>query len=300
MRDLLTPLASLTLIAVLSPHLAAQDDLGGVTEKHVMVPMRDGKKLSTYLYFPQGQGPVAGPLRAALRRPPRRRDTQGVRPPGRGRLRRRRAELPRHAPVGGHLGRLPRPGLGRAEGRLRHRRVAGEAAVVHGQGRHLRQLAGRLRPELPRRHPAAAPRLPVHDRHRPEPVPRGLSHRRHDPARALQADGRRLPRPGGQPPAAARSGSRHPTYDDYWAEEDCTRHFDKMNVPCFTVGSWYDFMCVGSVESFIGRQHKGGPELARQAATPDRPLAARPVQGDEQGRRADLSRRTRSSPWKRT
>jgi putative CocE/NonD family hydrolase len=30
-------------------------------------------------------------------------------------------------------------------------------------------------------------------------------------------------------------------------------------VPCFTVGSWYDFMCVGSVESFRGRQHKGGP-----------------------------------------
>src|SRR5262249_2898732 len=28
--------------------------------------------------------------------------------------------------------------------------------------------------------------------------------------------------------------------------------------PCFTVGSWYDYMCVGSVESFVGRQHKGG------------------------------------------
>ena len=32
-------------------------DLGTVTEKHVMVPMRDGKKLSDYLYFPQGKGP---------------------------------------------------------------------------------------------------------------------------------------------------------------------------------------------------------------------------------------------------
>ncbi len=51
----------------------------------------------------------------------------------------------------------------------------------------------------------------------------------------------------------------HPTYDDYWRQEDCTLHFDKMNVPCFTVGSWYDYMCVGSVESFIGRQHRGGP-----------------------------------------
>ncbi|HEX5499980.1 MAG TPA: CocE/NonD family hydrolase, partial [Thermomicrobiales bacterium] len=51
----------------------------------------------------------------------------------------------------------------------------------------------------------------------------------------------------------------HPTYDAYWADEDCTRRFDKMNVPCFTVGSWYDYMCVGSVQSFIGRQHRGGP-----------------------------------------
>jgi putative CocE/NonD family hydrolase len=32
-----------------------------------------------------------------------------------------------------------------------------------------------------------------------------------------------------------------------------------MNVPCFTIGSWYDFMCQGSVDSFIGRQHRGGP-----------------------------------------
>ena len=51
---------------------------------------------------------------------------------------------------------------------------------------------------------------------------------------------------------------QHPTYDAYWADENCALHFDKMNVPCFTVGSWYDFMCQGSVASFIGRQHHGG------------------------------------------
>lgn len=50
----------------------------------------------------------------------------------------------------------------------------------------------------------------------------------------------------------------HPTYDEYWQQEDCTRHFDKMNVPAFTLGSWFDFMNDGSVESYIGRQHKGG------------------------------------------
>ncbi|MBM84180.1 MAG: acylase, partial [Planctomycetaceae bacterium] len=50
----------------------------------------------------------------------------------------------------------------------------------------------------------------------------------------------------------------HPNYDDYWRDEDCSLHFDKMNVPCFTIGSWYDFMNQGSVASFIGRQHSGG------------------------------------------
>ena len=32
-------------------------DLGKVAEKHVMIPMRDGKHLSAYVYFPKGKGP---------------------------------------------------------------------------------------------------------------------------------------------------------------------------------------------------------------------------------------------------
>src|SRR5260370_30632427 len=31
-----------------------------------------------------------------------------------------------------------------------------------------------------------------------------------------------------------------------------------MDVPCFTVGMWYDFMDTGSIESYVGRQHHGG------------------------------------------
>lgn len=50
----------------------------------------------------------------------------------------------------------------------------------------------------------------------------------------------------------------HPHYDDYWKAEDCTLHFDRMNVPCFTIGSWYDFMNQGSIASYRGRQHAGG------------------------------------------
>src|SRR5882757_9730921 len=53
--------SSLVLALLLSPVVArAADepvDLGTVTEKHEMIPMRDDKKLSTYLYFPEGKGP---------------------------------------------------------------------------------------------------------------------------------------------------------------------------------------------------------------------------------------------------
>ncbi len=52
---------------------------------------------------------------------------------------------------------------------------------------------------------------------------------------------------------------QHPDYDDYWRAEDCSLHFEKMNVPCFTIGSWYDFMVQGSIMSFQGRQHRSGP-----------------------------------------
>ena len=52
---------------------------------------------------------------------------------------------------------------------------------------------------------------------------------------------------------------QHPTFDDYWKQEDCSRHFDKMDVPCFTIGSWFDFMNIGSIESYRGRQHRAGP-----------------------------------------
>ncbi|TXT30496.1 MAG: hypothetical protein FD138_2283, partial [Planctomycetota bacterium] len=67
---------------------------------------------------------------------------------------------------------------------------------------------------------------------------------------------------------------QHPTFDDYWKQEDCSRHFDKMDVPCFTIGSWFDFMNIGSIESYRGRQHRAGPNS----------------RGKQQSQRADLPR----------
>lgn len=58
--------------------------------------------------------------------------------------------------------------------------------------------------------------------------------------------------------ALLKEWDQHPNYDDYWRDEDASLHFDKMNLPCFTIGSWFDFMCQGSVASFIGRNQHGG------------------------------------------
>src|SRR5262245_52674853 len=51
---------SLLTLFFVAPAFAAQPqkvDLGTVTEKHEMVPMRDGVKLSVYLFVPEGKGP---------------------------------------------------------------------------------------------------------------------------------------------------------------------------------------------------------------------------------------------------
>lgn len=50
-------LAGFLLALTASPKAIAQVELGNVTEKHVMIPMRDGTRLSAYLYFPAGKGP---------------------------------------------------------------------------------------------------------------------------------------------------------------------------------------------------------------------------------------------------
>src|SRR5687768_16123799 len=51
--NLYSPLA---LMLVASIAFGQEPDLGGITERHQLIPMRDGKHLSANLYFPQGDG----------------------------------------------------------------------------------------------------------------------------------------------------------------------------------------------------------------------------------------------------
>src|SRR4051812_29688445 len=49
---------SCCLVALAAQALAQADlNLGPITERHEMIPMRDGQRLSAYLYVPQGDGP---------------------------------------------------------------------------------------------------------------------------------------------------------------------------------------------------------------------------------------------------
>src|SRR6478609_12095405 len=57
MRSILSLLA-VWLVFPLAVAAAQENvDLGTITERHEMIPMRDGQRLSAYLYVPPGAGP---------------------------------------------------------------------------------------------------------------------------------------------------------------------------------------------------------------------------------------------------
>jgi predicted acyl esterase len=238
-------------------------DLGGVTEKHEMIPMRDGVRLSAYLYFPPGDGPwpvlleqrYANPRGAATRQSLARlakggyvvaianfRGAQqsegtwvGYRALGWGELKDGFdlvEWLAAQKWSSGKVGTFGGSQAGYAQNFLAVTQPPHLVAqFMTDTGLSLFQegyrIGGATRPERFKAMDANC-RVPAHNR-------------------ALLAE-----------------WFAHPTYDDYWKVEDCSLHFADMNVPCFTLGSWFDFMCQGSVESYIGRQHRGGPKSRGQ------------------------------------
>jgi uncharacterized protein len=234
-------------------------DLGPITEKHLMIPMRDGQRLSAYAYFPPGEGPWPvlyeqryADLRGAASRQAFARLAQagyvvvgenfrgthlsegtwvGYRALGWGELQDGYDTvewLARQPWCTGRIGTFGSSQAGYAQNFLAITQPPHlTAQYMIDTGLSLYQegyrIGGTTRPERFKAMDAVC----------------------RDPR-----DNRQL----------LAEWFRHPTYDDYWAQEDCSRFFSKMNVPCFTIGSWYDFMCQGSVDSFIGRQHQGGPK----------------------------------------
>lgn len=256
MRSLLLIMALGTLCP--QQAFAFQDvDLGQVTEKHQMIPMRDGKHLSANLYIPEGQGPwpVLFEQRYA--------DITGAG------TRKAAAKL---AEAGYVVAMVNYRGTHKSEGTWVGYRALGWGELKDGHdacewlgtqpwstgkvgtfgssqaGYAQNFLAITQPPHLTAQYMVDTGLSLFHEGYRI-----GGTNR---PARFKSLGGNcRNPEDNDR---LLEEWLQHPNYDDYWRDEDCSLHFDKMNVPCFTIGSWYDFMNQGSIASFQGRQFHGG------------------------------------------
>jgi predicted acyl esterase len=253
LRLLSLSLLCATCIAAPLPRL----DLNGVREEHVMIPMRDGKKLSAYIYFPAGEGkwPAVFQQRYA-----------DIVSAG---TRKAAADLAREGFV---VANVNYRGTHESEGKYVGYRAmqfgelkdgydvcewlavqpwsTGKIGTFGGSqaGYAQNYLAITQPPHLVCQYMTDTGLSLFQEGYRIGGVTR--------PAR-FKAGGS-VARDRADNDALLAEWDRHPDYDAYWRDEDASLHFDKMNVPCFTVGSWYDFMCQGSVASFIGRQLHGG------------------------------------------
>ena len=249
-----------TIVSLLFATLtsAQQVVLGNVAEKHVMIPMRDGKKLSAYLYFPEGKGPWPALFEQRYA------DVRGAGT---------RKAAARSAASGYVVGMVNFRGTYQSEGTWVGYRALAWGKLQDGydtcewlalqpwsagkvgsfgssQGGFAQNfLAVTAPPHLTCQYMVDTGLSLFQEGYRIGGLTRPERFKSMEKVCRNPADNRKL----------MEEWFRHPTYDDYWKDEDCTLHFDKMNVPCFTIGSWFDFMNQGSIVSFIGRQHKGGP-----------------------------------------
>lgn len=244
---------------LVAPSKTAGDEmLGDVAERHLMIPMRDGTRLSAYLYLPPGEGPwpvLFEQRYADVRSKASRESFAG--------LARRGYAVVIENFRGTHLSEGTWVGyraLGFGDLQDGYDTVEWLAAQPWSTGKigtfgssqagfaqNFLAVAGP--PHLVCQYMIDTGLSLFHEGYRIGGTTRPQRFLRLGDVCREPADNLRL----------LREWFAHPNYDGYWAQEDCTPHFAKMNVPCFTIGSWFDFMCVGSVQSFIGRQHHGGP-----------------------------------------
>jgi uncharacterized protein len=237
--------------------ISAAVDLGNVTETHVMVPMRDGVKLSMYLYTPPGKGPWPVLYEQLYM------NTQTDS------LRQRHARLASRGYVvavenfrGTHLSEGvyvgyralgwgdKKDGYDSVEWLAKQPWSTGKIGTFGGSQAGYAQnfLAVTQPPHLVAQYITDGGLSLFHLGYRI-----GGTARPERFKQAMVIDAR--DRSEGMAHLAEQL--KHPVYDDYWRQEDCTRYFDKMSVPSVALASWFDFMSVGSIETYMGRQHHG-------------------------------------------
>ncbi len=253
-------LCLLTFVSIAAAQDLPKLDVPGVREEHVMIPMRDGVKLSAYVYLPEGTGkwPAIFEQRYA--------NISGLS------TRKRAAEM---AQRGYAVAMVNFRGSQKSEGKyVGYRALAwGEQKDGYDTCEWLASQSwstGKVGSFGSSQGGFAQNFLAVTQ------PPHLVCQYMVDTGLSLFPEGYRIggvTRPGRFADFGAncrvpsnnadllREWDQHPNYDDYWRAEDCTLHFDKMNVPCFTIGSWYDFMIQGSVQSFIGRKPNAPQQL---------------------------------------
>ena len=235
----------------------AKLDLGGVTEKHVMVPMRDGTRLSTWLYLPRGRGPW--PVIYEQRYAPIRAE-------------RTRIESAEFASKGYVVATQSFRGAQDSEGEFLAYRALGlgeqkdgadtiawflEQSWCNGKvGSYGASQGGYAQNFLAASQPKAL--------HAQYMVDFGASLFHHGYRIGGAARPMRL-RGMCATAGASEDGEdlladqlRHQAYDSWWDVENTMLHFDKMSAPSFLVGSWFDRVNLGVVDTWIGR-HKAHP-----------------------------------------
>lgn len=263
MKALTFTLGLLVGLARLCPAAEAPLDLGPVREDHVMVPMRDGTRLSTYLYYPPGKGPWPAIFEQRYA------DIRGAGS---------RKAAAKFAEGGFVIALVNYRGAGLSEGKWR-----GYRALAWGELRDGYDMCEWLAAQ-----PWSTGKIGTYGGSQAgyaqnflavTQPPHLVAQYMTDTGLSLYQEGYRI---GGvtrperfktmgkvarvpeDNDALLKEWFAHPNYDAYWRDEDCSLHFPQMNVPCYTIGSWYDFMCQGSVMSFIGRQHQAGPNSRGQ------------------------------------
>ncbi len=260
MKSTFLPLAPLILAVSATAANLPKLDFGTVREEHIMIPMRDGKRLSAYVYFPKDAGPEKK-YPAVFEQ--RYADISGAGS---------RKNAAKFAEGGFVIALVNYRGTHESEGVYRGYRglqwgplrdgydvcewLAAQPWCTGKIGTYGGSQAGYAQNYLAVTQP-------------PHLVAQYMT----DTGLSLYQEGYRI---GGatKPQRFIKGGAvardikdnddllkewdAHPDYDDYWRDEDASLHFDKMNLPCFTIGSWFDFMVQGSVASFIGRNEKGG------------------------------------------
>ncbi len=238
-------------------------ELGDVREEHVWIPMRDGKRLSAYLYFPDADErcPAVFEQRyASLRGKTTREAAAKLAEAGYvvALVNFRGTQLSEGTYVGYRAlqwGKL-QDGYDTCEWLAKQDWCTGKVGTFGGsQGGYAQNyLAVTRPPHLVCQYMIDTGLSLFHEGYRIGGITRPERFKKMADVCRDPQDNRRL----------LDEWFAHPHYDEYWQAEDCTRHFDRMNVPCFTIGSWYDFMNQGSIASFQGRQHDGGPESRGQ------------------------------------